>query len=171
MISQAMQDAFNKQINEELYSAYIYASMANYFEHRSLKGFANWMRVQAEEELGHARRFVAFMNDRGGRVILDTVKAPRCEWETPLEVFENAYAHECHISACINDLSTMSINEKDHASHAFLEWFVTEQVEEESAADEIVQQLRLMEGAPGGLFMMDRELAQRAVPKAGATEA
>lgn len=171
MISQAMQDAFNKQINEELYSAYIYASMANFFEHRSLKGFANWMRVQSEEELGHARRFVTFMNDRGGRVILDTVKAPRIDWETPLEVFENAYAHECHISACINDLSTMSINEKDHASHAFLEWFVTEQVEEESAADEIVQQLRLMEGAPGGLFMMDRELAQRSVPKAGATEA
>jgi ferritin len=123
------------------------------------------MRNQSEEELGHARRFVTFMNDRGGRVILDAVKAPRIDWESPLDVFENAYAHECHISACINDLSTMSINEKDHASHAFLEWFVTEQVEEESTADEIVQQLKLMEGAPGGLFLMDRELAQRATPK------
>lgn len=165
MISQAMQDAFNKQINEELYSAYVYASMANYFEFRSLKGFANWMRNQSEEELGHARRFVTFMNDRGGRVILEAVKAPRIDWESPLDVFENAYAHECHISACINELSTMSINEKDHASHAFLEWFVTEQVEEESTADEIVQQLKLMEGAPGGLFLMDRELAQRSTPK------
>ncbi|MBL7644910.1 MAG: ferritin [Candidatus Hydrogenedentes bacterium] len=165
MISQAMQDALNKQINEELYSAYVYASMANYFEFRSLKGFANWMRNQSEEELGHARRFVTFMNDRGGRVILDAVKAPRIDWESPLDVFENAYAHECHISACINDLSTMAINEKDHASHAFLEWFVTEQVEEESTADEIVQQLKLMEGAPGGLFLMDRELAQRSTPK------
>lgn len=162
MISQAMQDAFNKQINEELYSAYVYASMANYFEHSSLKGFAQWMRVQSEEELGHARRIVTFMNDRGGRVVLDAVKAPQKDWDAPLAAFEDAYKHECHISACINNLSTMAINEKDHASHAFLEWFVTEQVEEESNADEIVQQLKLMDGAPGGLFLMDRELAQRA---------
>lgn len=165
MISQAMQDALNKQINEELYSAYVYASMANFFEHKSLKGFASWMRNQSEEELGHARRFVTYMNDRGGRVVLGAVKAPPVDWESPLDAFENAYKHECHISACINELSTMSINEKDHASHAFLEWFVTEQVEEESTADEIVQQLKLMEGAPGGLFLMDRELAQRSTPK------
>ena len=130
-----------------------------------LKGFASWMRNQSEEELGHARRFVTYMNDRGGRVVLGAVKAPPVDWESPLDAFENAYKHECHISACINELSTMSINEKDHASHAFLEWFVTEQVEEESTADEIVQQLKLMEGAPGGLFLMDRELAQRSTPK------
>ena len=161
MISQAMQDAFNKQINEELYSAYIYASMANYFEAKSLTGFAHWMRLQSEEELGHTRRIVTFMNDRGGRVILDSVAAPQVEWETPLAAFEDAYKHECHISACINNLSTKAMEEKDHASHVFLEWFVTEQVEEESNADAIVQQLKLMEGAPGGLFLMDRELAQR----------
>ncbi len=161
MISQAMQDAFNKQINEELFSAYLYASMANYFEDKSLKGFAHWMRLQSEEELVHTRRIVTFMNDRGGRVLLAAVAAPQSEWETPLSVFEAAYAHECHISGCINALSTKAIEEKDHASHAFLEWFVTEQVEEESNADEIVQQLKLMEGAPGGLFLMDRELAQR----------
>ncbi|MDP2324231.1 MAG: ferritin [Gammaproteobacteria bacterium] len=161
MISQAMQDAFNKQVNEELYSAYVYASMANYFEHVSLKGFAHWMRMQSEEELGHARRIVTFMNDRGGRVKLDAIQAPPPEWASPQAAFEDAYKHECHISGCINNLSTMAINEKDHASHAFLEWFVTEQVEEESNADEIVQQFKLMDGAPGGLFMMDRELAQR----------
>lgn len=171
MISQAMQDAFNKQINEELYSAYIYASMANYFEHASLKGFAHWMRLQTEEELDHARRLVTFMNDRGGRVLLDAIQAPQAEWPSPQAAFAEAYKHECHISACINDLSTKAMNEKDHASHAFLEWFVTEQVEEESNADEIVQQLKLMDGAPGGLFMMDRELAQRqakAAPPASA---
>lgn len=162
MISQAMQDAFNKQINEELFSAYVYAAMSNYFEHQSLKGFAQWMRVQSEEELAHARRIVTFMNDRGGRIILEAVKAPQIEWDSPLAAFEDAYKHECHISACINNLSTMAVNEKDHASHAFLEWFVTEQVEEEANADEIVQQLKLMDGAPGGLFLMDRELAQRA---------
>jgi len=166
-----MQDAFNKQINEELYSAYIYASMASYFEHSSLKGFAHWMRLQSEEELDHARRIVTFMNDRGGRVLLDTIKAPQAEWPSPQSAFKDAYDHECHISACINTLSTMAINEKDHASHAFLEWFVTEQVEEEANADEIVQQLKLVEGAPGGLFMMDRELAQRQAKGAPATGA
>ena len=161
MISQAMQDAFNKQINEELYSAYLYAAMANYFEAGSLKGFAHWMRLQSEEELGHTRRIVTFMNDRGGRVLLAAVAAPQVDWDAPLAAFEAAYTHECHISACINALSTKAMEEKDHASHAFLEWFVTEQVEEEANADEIVQQLKLMDGAPGGLFMMDRELAQR----------
>lgn len=161
MISNIMQDAFNKQINEELASAYVYASMANYFEHLSLKGFANWMRLQTEEELNHARRIVTFMNDRGGRVILAGLSAPKAEWESPLAVFQDAYRHECHISECINNLSTLAINEKDHASHAFLEWFVTEQVEEEANADDIVQQLKLVEGAPSGLFLIDRELAQR----------
>lgn len=162
MISKTMQDALNTQINEELASAYIYASMANYFEHISLKGFAHWMRTQSEEELGHARRIVTFMNSRGGRVILSAIAAPPSEWPSPLSAFESVYTHECHISACINDLSTLAVNEKDHATHAFLEWFVTEQVEEESTADEIVQQLKLVEGAPSGLFLIDRELAQRA---------
>ena len=161
MISQAMQDAFNKQINEELYSAYLYASMANFFEHKSLKGFAHWMRLQSEEELAHTRRIVTFMNDRGGRVILEAVAAPQTDWETPLAAFEAAYEHECHISSCINNLSTKAMEEKDHASLVFLEWFVTEQVEEEANADEIVQQLKLMDGAAGGLFLMDKELSQR----------
>lgn len=161
MISKAMQDAFNKQINEELASAYIYAAMANYFEHLSLKGFAHWMTLQTREELGHAQRLVKFLNDRGGRVILEAIPAPPAEWPTPLAAFEDAYKHECHISKCINELSTMAVNEKDHASHAFLEWFVTEQVEEEANADGIVQQLKLVEGAPSGLFLIDRELAQR----------
>lgn len=162
MISQAMQDALNKQINEELFSAYVYAAMSNYFEDKSLKGFAQWMRLQSEEELSHARRIVTYMNDRGGRIVLGAVKAPPVEWDSPLAAFQDAYEHERHISALINDLSTLAVNEKDHASRAFLEWFVTEQVEEESTADEIVQQLKLMDGAPGGLFLMDRELAQRA---------
>lgn len=161
MISKVMQEAFNKQINEELASAYVYSSMANYFEHLSLKGFAHWMRLQTEEELAHARRIITFMNDRGGRVILEGLSAPKAEWDSPLAVFKDAYEHECHISECINNLSTLAVNEKDHASHAFLEWFVTEQVEEESNADEIVQQLKLVEGAPSGLFLIDRELAQR----------
>lgn len=165
MISSTMQDAFNKQINEELASAYIYASMANYFDHMSLKGFAHWMRTQSDEELGHARRIATFMNSRGGRVLLGAIAAPPSEWPSPRQAFEEVYKHECHISACINELSSLAITEKDHASHAFLEWFVTEQVEEESNADDIVQQLKLVEGAPSGLFLIDRELSQRPGPQ------
>jgi len=161
MISQAMQDAINKQINHEIFSAYLYASMASHFEHSSLKGFANWMRAQSAEELVHARKFINYMHDRGARVILAAIDAPQTEWQSPTNVFEDAYKHECQISASINELSTQAINEKDHATHAFLEWFVTEQVEEEANADQIVQQLRLADGAPGALFILDRELGQR----------
>lgn len=161
MMSEAMQAAINKQINREIYSAYIYASMATYFEHRSLKGFANWMRMQSEEELDHARKFTTYMQDRGARVVFTSVDAPRTDWGAPLEVFTDAYNHECHITACINELSSQAIAEKDHATHALLEWFVTEQVEEESNADQIVQQLKLADGAPGALFLLDRELGAR----------
>jgi len=163
MMSSAMQDALNSQINKEIFSAYLYASMASHFEHNSLKGFATWMRAQSGEELDHARKFVDYMHDRGARVKLTALDAPRTEWDTAIEVFEDAYKHECMISASINELATQSINEKDHATHAFLEWFVTEQVEEESNADQIVQQLKLANGAPGALFMLDRELGQRSV--------
>lgn len=161
MMSPAMQEAFNKQINKEIFSAYLYASMASHFEHNSLKGFATWMRAQSGEELEHARKFIDYMHDRGARVVLTALDAPRTEWTTPTEVFEDAYRHECQISESINDLSTQAVNEKDHATHAFLEWFVTEQVEEESNADQIVQQLKLADGAPGALFILDREMGQR----------
>lgn len=161
MISKTMEAAFNKQINEELASAYIYAAMANYFDGVNLTGFSHWMRLQTDEELLHARKFRDHLIDRGGKVTLTEIAAPPNAWDSPLAAFEAAYKHECHISACIHKLSSQATSEQDHASHQFLEWFVAEQVEEEANADNIVQQLKLVEGAPGGLFLLDREMAKR----------
>lgn len=161
MISDSLQEAMNKQINEEIYSAYVYAAMSSWCEENNLKGCAHWMRTQTDEELGHARRFVNYIHDRGGTVTYEALKAPKGKWKTPIEAFEAAYEHECHISKCINSLAVMAMKEQDHATHAFLNWFVQEQVEEESTVADIVSQLKLVEGAPGGLFLIDRELAQR----------
>jgi len=168
MISEKIADAINKQINEEMYSFYLYAAMSAHFEHNNLKGFAKWMRVQSDEELLHARKFVDYMHARGGRVLYSKIAAPRLEWDSVLETMTDAYNHECHISQCINELSTLAIQEKDHATHGMLEWFVSEQVEEEANADGIVQQLKMIEGAPSAMFMLDRELAKRTLaPDAG----
>ncbi len=161
MMKADLQKAFNKQINEELYSAYLYAAMVNYFEEQNLKGFASWMRAQVVEELNHAAKLIAYVNERGGSVKLEAIAAPTSEWKTPLAAFEGAYKHECHISACINDLYSRAVKAGDNAASIFLNWFVSEQVEEESSVDEIVQQLKLTQGAPGALFMINRELGAR----------
>ena len=156
-----MLDALNDQINAELYSAYLYLSIGAYFESRSLPGFANWMHVQVQEELAHVQKFYGWINERGGRVVLGAIDAPPAEWESPLAAFKASYAHECMISGRINDLVDIAIEEKDHATNIFLQWFVTEQVEEEASTDAVVKKLDLMRDAPNALFMIDRELAQR----------
>lgn len=161
MISDNMKDAFNKQINAELYSSYLYLSMSAYFESINLPGFANWMRCQAQEELVHAMKFYNFMNDRGGRVSLAAIDGPPVKWESPLHAFQDAYAHEQKVTALINNLVDLATAGKDHASTSFLQWFVNEQVEEESSADKVVQQLHLAGENGSGLFMIDRELGTR----------
>jgi ferritin len=161
MIEQRMQDAINKQINAELYSSYLYLSMAAYFEDLNLPGFANWMRVQTQEENFHAMKFFDYLSERGGRIILDSIVAPPTEWTSPLDVFEYTYKHEQLVTSLINDLVDLSIEIKDHATNNLLQWYVAEQVEEESNADAIVKKLKLMGDAPGGLFMIDQELAAR----------
>ena len=161
MISKKMEDALNEQVNAELYSAYLYLSMESYFKSENLNGFANWMRVQTQEEVAHAMKIYDFINERGGRVTLKTIEGPQTEWDSSLAVFTAAYEHEQKVTGLINDLVDLAIKEKDHATNSFLQWFVNEQVEEESSADEIVQQLKMMENAPGGMFMLDRELGQR----------
>ena len=161
MLSQKLQDAINEQIKNELYSAYLYLSMAAYSEDASLPGFANWMRVQALEEVTHAMKFFDFINERSGRIALLETKAPPKEWESPLSVFEDSYEHECFVSSRINDLVNLSLDEKDHASNNFLQWFVSEQVEEEASVDEVAQKLKIIGGDGGGLFMLDQELGQR----------
>ena len=161
MLSEKMQKALNDQINAELYSAYLYLSMSAYFESLNLGGFANWMKVQAQEETVHAMKLYAYTNERGGRVKLGAVEAPPWEWDSPLAVFEAAYQHEQKVTGLINDLVKTAKGENDHATEIFLQWFVTEQVEEEASADAVVQQIKLVGDAPGGLFMLDRELGQR----------
>lgn len=161
MLKQTIEDALNKQINEEMFSSYLYLSMASYFESINLLGFANWMHVQAKEEMTHAMKFYAYVNERGGRVKLAQIDAPKTDWANSLEVMDEVLAHEQKITESINNLVNLAIDEKDHASNIFLQWFVTEQVEEEASVSDVLNKLKLMENAPGGLFMLDRELSAR----------
>jgi ferritin len=135
--------------------------MSSYFESISLAGFASWMRAQAQEEMAHVMKFFTYMIERGGRVVLDAIKKPDTEWASPLAAFEDAFKHECYISGCINELVSLSLDEKDHATHNMLQWFVAEQVEEEASADEVVQRLKLVGDDGAGLFMIDQELGKR----------
>jgi len=161
MISEKMQEAINGQINAELYSAYLYLSMSAYFNSINLLGFANWMRVQTQEELVHAMKFFDHVNERNGRVLLKPIQGPTTQWDSPLAAFEAAYKHEVEVTRMINNLVDLALKDKDHATNNFLQWFVSEQVEEESSADAVVQKLKLMGDAPGGLFLIDQELGQR----------
>ncbi len=161
MLSETMQKALNDQVNAEYYSAYLYLSMAAYFESLNLNGFANWMRVQTQEELAHGTIMFNFIGQRGGRVILSAIAAPQTEWKSPRDAFECAYSHEKKVTGLINKLVDLAIRESDHATNAFLQWFVTEQVEEEMNASGIANQLKVAGDSPNALFMIDRELAAR----------
>ena len=161
MLSDTMIKALNDQINAELYSAYMYMSMNAYFKSISLDGFAAWMHAQAVEETEHAQKIYDFVNQRGGRVVLGAIDAPPKDWASPLAVFEETLAHEQKVTGLINDLMEVALAEKDHATQIFLQWFVTEQVEEEENVGGVLEQLKLMGAAQGGLFMLDRELGKR----------
>jgi ferritin len=161
MIPKKMEQAINAQINAELYSAYLYLSMSAHFQTMNLKGFGNWMRVQAMEEFTHADKFATFLLDRGGRVVMGTIDAPPNTWKSALAVFQETSKHEQKVTGLINALVDLSIKEKDHATTNFLQWFVNEQVEEEANAESLAQQLKLIGEAGQGLLMLDRELAQR----------
>ena len=161
MLSEKMAGALNRQLNAELYSGYLYLSMNAYFKSIGLEGFAQWMTAQAQEELMHGMKFYEFINQRGGRVLLEQIEAPPTDWESPLAVFEHTLAHEQKVTGLINDLVEVALAEKDHASQVFLQWFVTEQVEEEDSVGSVLGQLKLLHGAKGGLFMIDRELGKR----------
>jgi len=169
MISQKMQDALNKQINAEMYSAYLYLSMSAHFSDKNLDGFAGWMKAQAQEEMVHAMKIYSFVIDRDGRVILKTIDGPKTDWGTPLEIFQEALKHEQKVTEMIHNLVSLSMDEKDFASNSFLQWFVDEQVEEESTASGIVDQLKMIGDSKEGLFMMDREMGQRTFNAAAAS--
>jgi len=157
-----MLDALNEQINAELYSAYLYQAMAAHFAAGNLKGFAHWMDLQAKEEQAHARKMYDFLLDRGGRVTLKAIAAPPAEWKSPLAIFEESYAHEQKVTGLIHKLVDLARAENDHAGEVFLAWFVSEQVEEEANASEIVEKLKMIKDHTQGLLMMDGHLGQRA---------
>jgi len=161
MLSERMQEALNRQVNAEFYASYLYLSMSTYFEEKNLPGFANWMRVQAQEEVTHAMRIYNHIVERGGRVKLAAIDAPPTEWDSPLDAFRAAYGHERKVTGMINDLVDMAVEEKDHASNAMLQWFVTEQVEEEQQTNGYVRMLELAGESPHALLMLDRELGAR----------
>lgn len=161
MISKTMQAAINEQINKEFYSSYLYLSMAAFFENKNLPGFAKWMHVQADEERGHGMKLYEHLVDRGGRVALKAVDAPAEEWKSHLEVFKEVQVHEAAVTASINNLYELALKEKDYAAQVLLHWFITEQVEEEKNAAEIVQQLELIDAKGTAVLMLDHQLGKR----------
>ncbi|MDE2998183.1 MAG: ferritin [Gemmatimonadota bacterium] len=161
MIKETVQVALNQQLNSELYASYYYLSMSAYFHATNLTGFASWMRAQAQEELIHAMKIYDFINDREGEIALTTVAAPTRHWDDSLAAFEDAYRHEKAVTAQIYDLVDLSVEERDHATNTFLQWFVTEQVEEEATASDIVNKLKLVGNDGNGLFLLDRDLGTR----------
>ncbi|MCB1184395.1 ferritin [bacterium] len=164
MLTPKLLAALNQQINEEYYSSYLYRAMVAWFESTNLDGCAHWMRMQADEEHLHALKIFNYVLDRGGKVELKAVKAPPAEWDNPLAAFEAALDHEKFMTASISKLADLAIDEKDHATNNVMQWYVSEQVEEEAQVDDIVNKLRLVGQDGPGLFMIDRELKARMAP-------
>ena len=161
MLSKKMEKMLNEQINREFYAAYLYLSMAAYFDSLNLQGFAQWMRAQTQEEVVHAMKIFDHVNERGGRVMLIKLEAPPSEWASPLAALEAAYGHEQKVTGWIHELVGAARSESDYASEIFLQWYVTEQVEEEESTDGVVQQLKLVGDSPQALLTLDRALGQR----------
>ena len=162
MLKDTVQKALNAQINAEMYSAYLYLSMAAHFDAANLGGFGHWMRAQAREELGHAMKLFDYVNERGGRVALEAIAQPPAAFGKPLDAFRQALAHEQHISASIHELYGLAVREQDYPTEIMLQWFVQEQVEEEAHTGAIVAQLEMVGDHPASLLVMDRQLAARA---------
>ncbi|NMC74704.1 MAG: ferritin [Geobacteraceae bacterium] len=161
MISKKMAQTLNKQLNNELYSAYLYLSMSSFTTFIGLKGAANWFMVQYQEEMTHAMKFYDYLNSQGEHAQLAAIAAPPTEFGTLLSMFEQTLKHEQFITKCINDLMDQAVKEKDHATQIFLQWFVTEQIEEEGNDNDIIARLKLVGDSTQGLMMIDRDLAAR----------
>ncbi len=161
MISKTMQDAINAQIRAEMYSSNLYLAMAASAESMNLKGLAHWMRLQSQEELGHASKFFDYVVERGGRAIVGAIDEPPQAWQTPRAMFEQALSHERHVSSLINGLYEMALDEKDYATQSMLQWFISEQVEEEAAASQYVEKLKMIGDSSNAIFMVDKELGKR----------
>jgi ferritin len=161
MLAKKIEDAINTQINKELFSEYLYLSMATYFAAEGLSGLENFFIVQAQEERFHAMKFYNFVNERGGRVLLKSLDDPKTDFASIEEVFKLTLEHEQFITNSINELMDLAIEEKDHATKSMLNWFIDEQVEEEASMQAILDKLKLIGGKGHGLLMLDNELGQR----------
>jgi ferritin len=161
MLDTKIQDAINAQINWEFYSAYLYLSMASQFADSGMPGGQNWMSVQYQEEIAHARIMFNYVLTRGGRVWLEQIDKPRTEWPDGLTMFQDALAHEEEVTRRIYELASLALELKDHATYNFLQWFIAEQVEEEESAQDMVQKFRMAGEHPAGLYQLDKELATR----------
>lgn len=161
MISQKIQDALNTQLNAEFYSSYFYLSMSAYFESNDLQGFSRWFRVQANEEYSHAMKIFDYIYQIGGVVKLMKIDGPKTDWDSFLEVFEDTFEHEQKVTKSINTLLDLSMTEKDYATVNFLQWFVSEQVEEEATSQQNVKKMKMIGDSKSGLFMLDKELGSR----------
>lgn len=161
MSQDAVQSAMNEQIKHELQSAYLYLSAAGYFESINLSGAASWMRLQSEEEVMHAMKFFNFIHDRGARVVLQALDQPESDFESPLDVFTKALAHEKEVTALIHKLYGLAVQDKDYPAQVLLQWFVSEQVEEEKNAGRVVDELKMVGDNSSALLLLDRELASR----------
>ena len=170
MINSKTAAALNDQLNMEYYSAYSYLAMSAYFLTQNLNGFAHWMRVQAEEELAHGMKIYDFLDDREADIRLRGIEAPKQKWDSPLEVFEDTLAQEQKVSQSIYDIADLALSERDHATHTFLQWFIVEQVEEEASVKELIDTLKLVGTEGNGLFLLDRDLAQRQLADEDAAE-
>lgn len=162
MVTDRMRQMLNDQIQREVYSSYLYLSMSTYFEDINMSGFAHWMRVQTQEEWGHAMKIINYMNLRDLRVLLQAVPEPKNQWDSVLACMEDAYAHEQLVSEHINDIANVAREEHDNATLSFIYWFVNEQVEEEAQVKGIIDQLKLVANSPNGIYLIDRSLASRA---------
>lgn len=163
MINPKIEKILNQQLNDELYSSYFYLAMSAYFENNSFEGFAKWMRMQSEEERVHAMKIYDYIHQVGGKVKLTAIKTPQTEWANPFTVFEDTYKHECEVTKSINAIVDIAVTEKDHATNNFMQWFISEQVEEEASAQRLLDQLKFIGNDKQGLFMLDREMGQRTV--------
>ncbi len=161
MITTTMADALNSQLNCEFYSSYLYRAMSAYANHKGMKGAANWLDIQAQEEMIHVQKFYDYIESQGARVVLDAIDKPPADYGTLTELFEAVLEHERMITGRINKLATQAVAESDHATQTFLQWFVTEQVEEEESVTNILDRLKLGGDTGPALFMIDNELATR----------
>ncbi|MEA3500017.1 MAG: ferritin [Candidatus Marinimicrobia bacterium] len=161
MLNKKIENAFNNQINKEVYSSYLYQALSAHSSYLGLDGIANWFQIQVQEEISHAQKIYNFINERGGKVKLKTIEEPPSEFESVIVMFEETLKHEEFITKSINELMDLAISEKDHASQIFLQWFVTEQVEEEDNVNTILNDLKLISDSGNGLRMLDKELATR----------